>query len=184
MGSTYDNCEHPTYAGTNDPRVNCGVAPFTSDVTRLQPEYQGGLWFGTELVPYENPSQFTKVAFDARFIAEYHSQARTYTQLSDLIGELTYQQDYARLGGQAGITVHGGKYFKATAGFSLVHDTDHWLTDENLGAPSTPAGTQINVDTHAGQNPNFDFRFDNPGSRFLLQSSIIGSLSVQLTAMF
>ena len=184
MGNTYDNCNHPIYSGTNDPRVNCGVAPFTTDVTRLQPEYQGGISFGTEIVPYEDVANFQKVAFALRFISEYHSQARTYTQLSDLLQELTEQQDYARLGGEAGIAFHAGKYFKATAGFTLVHDTDHWLTNENLGAPNSPAGTQINVDTHVGQNPNFDFRFDNPGSRFLLQSSIIGTLSVQLTAMF
>ncbi len=184
MGNTYDNCAHPFYAGTNDPRVNCGTAPFSSDVTRLQPEYQGGIFFGTEVVPYENVPAATKVAFDVRFIADYHSEARTYTQISDLIGQLTYQQDYARLGGQAGLVFHGGKYFKASAQFALLHDTDHWLTNENLGGPNTPSGTQINVDTHVGQNPNFDFRFDNPGSRFLLQNSLIGTLSVDLMAMF
>ena len=183
MGSTYDNCDHPYYAGTTDPRVNCDVAPFTTDVLDCSPSI-GRIFFGTEIIPYENVANEQKFAFDLRFIADYHSEARTYTQLSDLLGELTYQQDYARLGGQAGLVFHAGKYFKASAEFALTHDTDHWLTNENLGAPSTPAGTMINVDTHVGQNPNFDFRFDNPGSRFLLQNSIMGTLSVNLTAMF
>jgi hypothetical protein len=122
------------------------------------------------------------VAFDLRFIAEYHSAARTYTELSDLLGELTYQQDYARLGGQVGLVIHGGKYFKGGVNFTLEHDTDHWLTDEDLGGPG--ASGQINITTHVGQNPNFDFRYDNPGSRFLLQDSVVGTLSVNLMAMF
>lgn len=186
MGNTYDNCQNPVYPSSNgDPRVNCGAGPYVSNVTRLQPEYQGGFIFGSELVPYENAAQFQKVAIDLRFISEYHSEARTYTQLSDLLQELTYQQDYARLGGQLGVALHAGKNFMAQLNFALLHDTDHWLTNENLGAPGN-SGT-VDVTSHTGsnpQNPNFDFRFDAPGSRFLLQNSIIGSLSASLTAMF
>ena len=183
QGTTYDNCQNPFPNSGGDPRSNCGKAPFTPEVTRLQPEYQGGFWFGTEVVPFENAAEFQKIAIDARVVTEYHSAARTYTQLTDLVQALTYQQDYARLGGQVGLYFHASKYLLATVNFALLHDTDHWLTQENFGGPNAPAGSKIMVGSPQ-QNPNFDFRYDNPGSRFLLQNSLLGSLSMNLEARF
>ncbi len=186
-GRAYSNCAAPsTYTRNTAPRVNCGVAPYTNDVTRIQPEIVVGTRFGTEIVAYQSevPDNYTKVAFDISAIVEFHSSARTYTQLSDLLNALTAQDDFVRLGGQAGFSYRASKAFLMSIDFALVHDSDHWLTDEALGPPSDPSGTTVNPATHANQNPNFDFRYDNPGSRFLLQNSIIGTLGVTLLFMF
>ena len=43
-----------------------------------------------------------------------------------------------------------------------------------------PPGVAVDQVTSANQNPNFDFRYDNPGSRFLLQNSLIGALGIAL----
>jgi hypothetical protein len=179
-GSTYDNCSSPYPNSDGDARPNCdGVAPFTTAVTRLQPETQVGLWFGSELVPYESADRQKRFSFDLRLIAEFHSDSRSYSQLSDLLQTLTAQQEYGRLGGQVGMVIHASRFFRASLDFSLLHDTDHWLTQETLGAPNT-SNESVNLATHVGQNPNYDFRYDAPGSRFRLQNSVIGSLAFNL----
>ena len=183
MGSTYDSCSSPFPNSGGDPRPNCGVGPFTTTTTRLQPETQAGLWFGTELVPYESSDGFKRFSFDLRLIAEFHSDSRSYSQLSDLLQALTAQQEYGRLGGEVGMVVHASKYFRLTLNFSLLHDTDHWLTQETLGAPDAP-NSSVDLTTHAGQNPNYDFRYDAPGSRFRLQNSLIGSLAFNMMFNF
>jgi hypothetical protein len=186
-GRAFGNCGAPaTYPNNGALRVNCGVAPFTTSVTRIQPEIVAGSRFGTEIVAYQSeaPDTFTKVAFDISAIVEFHSNARTYTQLSDLLQALTQQQDFMRLGGQVGFSYRASKGFLLAIDFALLHDTDHWLTQEALGPPSDPSGTTVNLVTHANQNPNFDFRYDNAGSRFLLQNSIIGTLGLTLLFMF
>jgi hypothetical protein len=178
-GSTYDNCSSP-YANTNDPRPNCGGGTlFTTTVTRLQPETQVGLWFGSELVPWETADQQKRFAFDFRLIAEFHSDSRSYSQLSDLLQTLTAVQEYARLGGQVGLVIHASRFFRASLDFSLLHDTDHWLTQETLGAPNAP-NSSVDVASHAGQSPNYDFRYDAPGSRFRLQNALLGTLALNL----
>jgi hypothetical protein len=183
-GSTYNNCSS-AYANSNgDQRPNCGgAAPFTTATTRLQPETQAGMWFGTELVPYESSDGLKRFSFDLRLIAEFHSDSRSYSQLSDLLQALTAQQEYARLGGEIGLVVHASRYFRLTLNASVLHDTDHWLTQETLEAPNA-SSTSVDVTTHAGQNPNYDFRYDAPGSRFRLQNSLVGSLAFNMMVSF
>jgi hypothetical protein len=183
MGATYDNCSSPYANSGLDQRPNCGVGPFNVDTTRLQPETQAGMWFGTELVPYESSDGLKRFSFDLRLIAEFHSDSRSYSQLSDLLQALTAQQEYARLGGEVGLVVHASKYFRLTLNASVLHDTDHWLTQETLGAPNAPSST-VDLTTHAGQSPNYDFRYDAPGSRFRLQNSLIGSLAFNMMVSF
>jgi hypothetical protein len=183
-GRAFDNCASPgTYPNNGAARVNCGVAPFTSATTRIQPGFVVGTRFGTEIVAYQSnqAGSFEKMTFDLSAIIDYHSGARTYTQVSDLLQALTAQGDYVELGGQVGFHYRASKLFALAIDFALLHDSDHWLTQEALGPPS---GASVDPITHVNQNPNFDFRYDNPGSRFLLQNSIIGTLGVNLTFMF
>ncbi|HUB05765.1 MAG TPA: hypothetical protein VMB50_02130 [Myxococcales bacterium] len=204
-GGVYDNCDNP-YGGAGEgpgnaggeERLNCfqsgtyttsdgASASYNWDAwnTQATPVYVGGFWFGSEFVAYENPKEEQKVAFDLRFITEYHSEAETYTEMTDLVRALTYQQDFARLGGQVGLYLRPTKYFMLLLNGSLEHDTDHWLTMENLGnapvgsngAEPVPVGSQL-------QNPNFDFRYDNPGDRFMLQNSLIWSFTGTLMVTF
>ncbi|MHB8417973.1 MAG: hypothetical protein ACYDCL_07845 [Myxococcales bacterium] len=201
-GGVYSNCNTP-YPGAGEgagnsggePRLNCGQSgsyttadgatgsyDWSYQATQATPVYVGGFWFGSEIVAYENPKEQQKVAFDLRFITEYHSEAETYTEVSDLLHALTYQQDFARLGGQAGIYLRPTKYFQLLLNGSLVHDTDHWLTIDNLGVAPTKNGAAEPVPVGSPlQNPNFDVRYDNPGDRFMLQNSLIWSFTA--TAM-
>ncbi len=197
-GGVYDNCDNPYPHSGGEPRGaspsqpggNCGLVAngydWSQAVTQAQPVYVGGFWFGSEFVAYENKEQDQKVALDLRFITEYHSQALTYTELTDLVQALTYQQDFARLGAQAGIYLRPTKYFELRLNFMLAHDTDHWLTMENLGgggANCSGASCDVGIGSQA-QNPNFDFRYDNPGDRFMLQNSLIGAFTGTLFVSF
>ena len=181
-GGAYDNCNNPYPNSHGEARVNCNSGPWSQWQTQIQPVYVGGFWFGSEFIAFENVEEQQKVSIDLRFITEYHSEARTYTELSDLLGALTYQQDFARLGAQLGLYLRPSKYFEVLLNFGLTHDTDHWLTMENLGQPAAGQST-IQVGSPQ-QNPNFDFRFDNPGDRFLLQNSLIASFTGSLMFSF
>ena len=188
-GSVYNNCvgnnQIGTYDNTNQQRLNCPQVPgseWTTWNTQATPVYVGGFWFGSEFVAYENVKEAQKVSLDLRFITEYHSAALTYTEMSDLLQALTYQQDFARLGAQVGIYLRPTKYFQLMLNGSVLHDTDHWLTNQDLGNP--PAGSSTVLVGSAGQNPNFDFRYDNPGDRFMLQNSLIWSFTGTLMVSF
>jgi hypothetical protein len=182
-GGAYDNCQSPgTYTNSTIPRLNCGVDPWTTAVTRVQPAYSGGFWFGSEFVASENKEQRFKLVIDVRLTTVYYGPARTFTQISDLLQAVTFQQDFLRVGAQVGLTVQANKNFLFHLRFGLAHDTDHWLTSESLGQPAA-GSTTVDIGS-TQQNPNFDFRYDNPGSRFLLQSSLIGSLGVDAEARF
>ncbi len=204
-GGVYDNCNNP-YGGAGEgpgnaggeARLNCftngtyttsdgaqGTYNWDTWNTQATPVYVGGFWFGSEFVAYENPKEQQKVSFDLRFITEYHSQAETYTEVTDLVRALTYQQDFARMGGQIGIYLRPSKYFMLLLNGSLLHDTDHWLTMQDLGVAPTKGGAAEPVPVGSPlQNPNFDFRYDNPGDRFLLQNSMIWSFSGTLMVTF
>ena len=163
-------------------RLNCGVGQWTTAVTRIQPAYSGGFWFGSEFVASENKEQRSKVVIDVRLTTVYFGPARTYTEISDLLQALTYQQDFLRVGAQVGLTLQASKTFLFHLRFGLAHDTDHWLTSESLGQPASGSST-VDVGS-TQQSPNFDFRYDNPGSRFLLQNSLIGSLGADVELRF
>ncbi len=185
-GGVYDNCDNPYPNSGGEARINCYSGPWTQAQTQATPVYLGGFWFGSEIIAYENPKEEQKVNLDFRFLTEYHSQARTYTELSDLLQALTYQQDFARLGGQVGLYFRANRWFELMLNFMLAHDTDHWLTMENLGGGTgSCSGTGCNVQVRSpAQNPNFDFRYDNPGDRFMLQNSLIGSFTGTLMFTF
>jgi hypothetical protein len=180
-GGAYDNCPG-SYTNNGGPRLNCGVGQWTTAVTRIQPTYSGGFWFGSEFVASENKEQRSKVVIDVRLTTVYFGPARTYTQISDLLQALTYQQDFLRVGAQVGLTLQASKTFLFHLRFGLAHDTDHWLTSESLGQPAAGSST-VDVGS-TQQSPNFDFRYDNPGSRFLLQNSLIGSLGADVELRF
>ncbi|MHB1843811.1 MAG: hypothetical protein ACYCWW_03120 [Deltaproteobacteria bacterium] len=180
-GNVYDNCSSP-YPGTSQPRDNCNTGPWNQATTQAQPVYVGGFWFGSEFVAFEDVEKEQKVSVDLRFITEYHSEARTYTELSDLLQALTYQQDFARLGAALNLYLRASRYLQVVLGASFAHDTDHWLTMENLGQP-TGGQTQVTVRSPQ-QNPNFDFRWDNPGDRFMLVNSLIAQFNGSLQFSF
>ncbi len=180
-GSVYNNCSSP-YPGTTQLRDNCNTGPWTNYATEAQPVYIGGFWFGSEFIAFEDVPKQQKVSLDLRFLTEYHSEARTYTELTDLLQALTYQQDFARLGGSMNLYLRASRSFQLVLGAALAHDTNHWLTMENLGQP-TSGQSQITVRSPQ-QNPNFDFRWDNPGDRFMLVNSLIMTFNGALQFSF
>jgi hypothetical protein len=180
-GGAYDNCSN-FYTNSQQPRLNCGVGPWTTATTRIQPAYSGGFWFGSEFIASENKEQRSRVALDLRLTTVYFGPARTYTQITDLLQALTYQQDFLRVGVQLGVTVQTSKMFLFHLRLGLAHDTDHWLTSESLGQPP-PGQSTVDIGS-TQQSPNFDFRYDNPGNRFLLQNSLIGSVGADVDLRF
>jgi hypothetical protein len=136
----------------------------------------GGLIFGAEFYPYDNPARKQRVSIDIQFGALYVSEGRGYNELSDAIGKMLYSEEYFTLGGSIGVYARPVEYVQLKLNASLYTDTEHFLTNEPIGKDvnhncrgdsgascvdlGNPGGNSVEV------SPNFDFRYDMPGTRF------------------
>jgi hypothetical protein len=137
----------------------------------LRPAHVGGIEFGAEVLPYLDPEEFIRVAIQLSAGAAYVSEGRDYTILSDALQRLTYHDEYAHLHATLGLRAQASRFAKFNALFTLAHDTPYFITRETIGRDLTGSGvvdlTYSQQDIEADErNPNFDFRWDQPGRRF------------------
>ena len=158
--STYSNCEHAAelagrpsgngWLAEMNSNAVAGCAAEGRDADARLP-WIAGITFGTELVPYENPSEQQRVAVDFRVFADYTSSQRFYNELTDANGKLNWTEDYLTMGGYLGVYLRASQFVSLQGTASLSTATPHWLTGEH-GSPAT--------------NANYDLRYDAPGRRF------------------
>jgi hypothetical protein len=170
---TYSNCEHATALASMTPAQftdrgedNCDL-PQWDDEAGADLPWLAGLAFGTELIPFEDVRQGKKVTIDVRFTADYTSLARWYNPLTDATGKLLYTESHVTFGGQLGLNLRASRYVSLQATASLATQTPYFLTGEPIGE----AGG-------ADQNPNYDYRYDAPGSRFRMTETSLFGLSL------
>lgn len=173
----FNNCDAPETLGTPE---NCGAGEWTEEETGAKPRHVGGVFFGSEVVPWEDKKRQQKFFVDAGLIGEYHSEGRDYSEASWMLKKLTYTEQFGRIGGRLGVGFRGAEYVMLKLETGLTIDTAHMLTTESIGNdatgacstdPNTGAVTpfgceEVGLDNFEGElNPNFDFRYDVPGRR-------------------
>jgi hypothetical protein len=189
---TYSNCDQAadlalppsgapaqmTFAGAE----NCTASAWKNEAKAKLP-FIAGLTFGTELVPFEDPKEDQKVTFDFRVWADFTSESRFYNELTDMSGKLHLTEGYLTMGGYVGLYLRASRWVSLQASASLATRTAHWLSGESLGRsrgeiPGDPGDDVSGATPNADLNPNFDWRYDAPGSRFRISEVSVFSLGV------
>ena len=177
----YSNCDDKSLERQSHPE-NCGTGPWTREETGIRPVHTGGSIFGAEITAFEREDRHQRVAFDFRGFVNYFSEGRYYNEMSDLFGKLLYTSDYGQAGGQFGFVGQAAEFVILRSYVSFAYNSEHFLTNENIGKDLTGNGT-VDVSTNPEEiNPNYDFRIDRVGRRFRIEQQFI--FRVQVTATF
>jgi len=182
----FDNCANPAALSEVAP-ANC-ASPAWRNEARYQPPVQIGLTAGTELVLGEDPRAGQKIALDVRGDVTWFSAGRDYTQVSDMLGKLTYAQEYVNAVGSLGVYGRFARWARLRVYGTLGMDTPHFLTTESIGKDLNGNGI---VDVSGGrgipapeQNPTYDFRLDQPGRRLKADNVLIWGVAGTLAVNF
>ncbi|HEY6104462.1 MAG TPA: hypothetical protein VIV59_00660 [Anaeromyxobacteraceae bacterium] len=176
-GTTYSNCDNAAaLAGNSPPQpqmdsnapANCAI---WGDAAAAKPPRVFGLEFGTELVAYDNRREEQRVAFDLRVGAEWTSQSRWFNELSDATGKLMHTDSFSTLHALAGAYLRASSSVQLRLHAAFAWQSDHYISGEPLARPGT-----------AGDNPNYDWRYDTVGRRFRVAESTV--LDLGASAMF
>lgn len=169
LGGFYSNCDHPEKLAFAE---NCGQFDWTREETGVRAPYLGTLIFGAEFYAYDEPQKHQALTFDLRGTGIFVSEGRYYNEMSDQLGKLLFTEQYLRVGGTFGINARAAEYVQLKLAVAYFHDTDHFLTAENVGQDRNGNGrvdlpaTPTDKDTLGELNPNYDFRADSVGRRF------------------
>jgi hypothetical protein len=102
---------------------------------------------------------------------DYLGESRWYNELTAATGKLMHTDAYATLGAQVAFTYRSSRYFAFALRGSFQHELAHFVSGETRG------GGALNG---AGQNPNFDWRWDPAGRRFRVSETMIYGGSASL----
>lgn len=183
----WTNCNTPEKLAYPE---SCGDGPWTAKETGIKPQHRGGILFGAEFYPYDDPAKHQRVGFDIQLGGTYVSEGRVENELSDALGKLLYTEEYLTLGGHVGVYARAADFVQLRLNASLYHDTEHFLTNEPVGKDrnnSCPSGGKpcIDLDNKAGEiSPNYDFRYDTPGRRFRVNQVTVFSVMATGTVNF
>jgi hypothetical protein len=132
---------------------------------------------GIEIVPYEDKKLQQKFAINVNAYATYFSEGRYYTELSDVVEEQTFSDQWVRTGLNAGIFFKAFQYFFFELNGNLGYDTPHLLTTEQFGQDIIEPGQKapdgkINLDDPLERNPFYNPVIDTVGRRFRVEQSL------------
>lgn len=163
-------------------------APFsTSDAfTGLFPRHRGGFTLGMEIVPYENQKLSQKFAIQLSGLAQYFSEGRDYSELSDALGELNYTDNFMRTGLNLGLLFKAFEFGYVNVVGSALYDSPHFATAEDIGNDEDPPGDPghgvVNLEVEKNgstlpqgeieRNVYFNPAYDTPGRRFKIDESL------------
>ncbi len=184
-GKAYDNCQHPeTMADVA--AANCAGA--WKGETGYKPPFEAALTGGTEIVAYEDRALDRRFSVDVRGGVRWHGASRGYTQVTDLLGKLTYADEY--LTGTAQLALYGriARWLNLKVAGLVGVDSAHFITHEDIGEDKNGDGA-ITISQGTGapapdQNPNYDFRLDQPGRRLRAEPSLFWGVSGTVVVSF
>ncbi|NTX38576.1 hypothetical protein HUA74_17030 [Myxococcus sp. CA051A] len=163
----YSNCDQRTSNPTNlGAPGNCGEGPWNRKETGIKSPEMLGMVAGVELVPFDRPQKHQKFTLDLRAIGNYVGAGRYNNELSAALRKLLTSEEYFQVGGMLGATASASDTFKIRASGTFLYNTDHTLTNEEMGQDLNGDGQ---VDTAVGSpelNPTFDWRYDLVSRRF------------------
>jgi hypothetical protein len=184
-GDSYDNCRHAELL-SDVATMNC----FNSwrGETGYRPPYEAALTLGSEIVALEDRSRERRFSFDVRAGVRWHGASRGYTQVTDLLGKLTYADEYLTGTGQLAFYGRVARWFQFRLAGLVGMDSAHFLTHEDIGEDKNGDGV-ITISQGTGavapdQNPNYDFRVDQVGRRLRAEPSLFWGISGTLSLMF
>jgi hypothetical protein len=179
----YSNCDQRNVDPQNLGRPqNCNTETWDRKTTGIQAPHTGGVAFGSEFHVYNQPNR--KVWLDLRAIGNYVSEGRYYNELSGALRKLLYTGDYMQMGGQLALKAQVNDVLTLRGSAMYLYNTDHVLTDENIGKDLDGNGSVDLTDNPAELNPNFDFRTDFVSRRFYATESKDFRLEVSATFSF
>jgi hypothetical protein len=179
----YSNCDNPFLAPENlGEWRNCGLPGWDRKATGIQAPHTAGVTFGSEFLVHDKPNR--KFALDLRAIGNYVSEGRYYNELSGALRKLLYTGDYMQMGGQVAVTMQLSDLLSVRGSGSWLYNTDHVLTDENIGKDLDGSGAVDPTNSPEELNPNFDFRTDFVSRRFHASESRDLHLEVSATLRF
>jgi hypothetical protein len=179
----YSNC----FNQDNDPPTlgtpgNCFTGPWTRKETGIQAPHVGGFLFGTEFTAFTDKNKGQRFSLDLRVMGTYVSEGRYYNELSAALRKLLATQDYFQVGGHVGAVASAGEAFTLRASGQFLYNTDHTLTNEQVGMDVNNNGV-VDVQERPDElNPNFDFRTDLVSRRFRATES--KTFRLELSAAF
>ncbi|WP_225409321.1 hypothetical protein [Stigmatella hybrida] len=193
----YSNCFNRTEDGSSSPTLgtpkNCGSKDWNRKETGIKAPSMAGFVFGTEIATYNNKNKNQQFSLDLRTIGTYVSRGRYYNELSSALHKLLVSQDYFQVGGMIGATASAGEAFRLRATGTFLYNTNHTLTDEDLGKDLNNNG-RIDISPTVGENkeeipneelnPSFDYRTDLPSRRFRATESKTFRLELSATFAF
>ena len=179
----YSNCfnqdNDPPTLGTPE---NCFTGPWSRKETGIKAPHMAGFMFGTEFTAFTDKNKGQRFAIDLRTLGTYVSEGRYYNELSSALRKLLATQDYFQVGGQVGAVASAGEAFSLRASGTFLYNTDHTLTNEQIGKDLNN-NTVVDVETSPNElNPNFDFRTDLVSRRFRATES--KTFRLELSAAF
>lgn len=179
----YSNCFNqdntPLTLGTPG---NCFTGPWDRKETGIKAPHVAGFLFGTEFTAFTDKTKGQRFALDLRTIGTYVSEGRYYNELSAALRKLLATQDYFQVGGQVGATASAGEAFTLRASGTFLYNTDHTLTNEEIGKDLNNNGVVDVTERPEELNPNFDFRTDLVSRRFRATEST--TFRLELSAAF
>jgi hypothetical protein len=150
--------------------------------TRYRPSYSATVTLGAEIVLHEDPLLLQKFAFDLRTDTTWHSVGRDYSIVTDALGKLTWEDEHLTSLATFGFYGRMARWLHVRGSVTAGIETAHFLTNEPFSHLSGSGGTVI-----AGskdQNPLYDFRIDNPGSRLRAELAFVWGASGYLSLNF
>ena len=181
----YDNCSHPELLA-DVALANCAGA--WRGQTGYRPPFEAALTTGTEIIASEQELGERRFSFDVRLGVRWHGPSRGYTQVSDMLGKLTFADQYLTGTAQLGFYGRIGRWFDLRVTGLIGVDSAHFLTHEDIGEDKNGDG-MVTISGGTGapapdQNPNYDFRLDQPGQRLRAEASVFWGVSGTVSVNF
>jgi len=153
--------------------------------------HEGQIALGVEVVPYENKALDQRFAIDLRGVGIYHGQQRTYSEMSDVLNEVTLRDQYSTFYGHLGFFFSAARFIRFDIGANIGTDTNHFISGEKIGTDKDGNGILqldqngdgvIDRDSTEG-NPYFNPVIDTPGRRLRVEETLVvsGMAHVALT---
>jgi len=142
-------------------------------------QHHGGFRTGMEIVGFEDESYHQKFAVDLFGGAEYFSEGRNYSEISDLFNDLTYVEQFMRTSAGIGMYFRAGPFVHFDLDFAFTYDTDHMVTAEDIGTDKNNNG-YVDLDDLSSNETNHWYNpvLDTPGRRLFVEESVGWELMV------
>jgi hypothetical protein len=148
------------------------VGNATPEVLGHQPRQFGGFIAGTEVVPYEDAKLKQRFSIELQGSATYFSEGRDYSEVSDLFKEMTYTDQFVRLGAKAGLRFATHDLFFVGVQGQFAYDTEHFLATEDFGKDLEDPNDEIDLVNPAERNPYYNPAIDTVGRRLRIEQSV------------